>query len=290
MNAIAQLLAENERLRGLLEGVSQDAIDGGWTARGLSVHAKRLEQRLAELEAGNQAVDRIVKYRIPIYEVDFGDDGKVRYVMVRDFNCITTELEAAGAQSVRELAAWKRAVEQAHGHSIEWSIVATNIKERAEQIFSRGDVAAPSAPAPVAPRHPWPELVITRNIVPADTWHWVVNMPSGHPFEISATFSTLRDVIANAERAGKSALIRAEDVLGAPVAENYEQVSGEPLDAESIAAIDEYIAADGVDVAHQTFRLLRLELVAKVREADLCIAEIERRVVAENAAKEADNG
>jgi len=50
--------------------------------------------RIAELEAGNTAVDRIVKYRIPIYEVDFGDDGKVRYVMVRDFNRITTELEA----------------------------------------------------------------------------------------------------------------------------------------------------------------------------------------------------
>lgn len=35
--------AELETLRGILTGVPQDAIDGGWTAAGISAYAKNLE-------------------------------------------------------------------------------------------------------------------------------------------------------------------------------------------------------------------------------------------------------
>lgn len=41
-------IAEFERI---LDGLSQDKIDGGWTARGISAYAKQLETRLAELNA-----------------------------------------------------------------------------------------------------------------------------------------------------------------------------------------------------------------------------------------------
>jgi hypothetical protein len=39
-------IAEFERI---LDGLPQDAIDGGWTARGSSAYAKQLESRVAEL-------------------------------------------------------------------------------------------------------------------------------------------------------------------------------------------------------------------------------------------------
>ena len=41
-------IAEFERI---LDGLPQDAIDGGWTARGISAYAKQLENRVAELNA-----------------------------------------------------------------------------------------------------------------------------------------------------------------------------------------------------------------------------------------------
>lgn len=41
-------IAEFERI---LDGLPQDAIDGGWTARGISAYAKQLEARVAELNA-----------------------------------------------------------------------------------------------------------------------------------------------------------------------------------------------------------------------------------------------
>lgn len=41
-------ISEFERI---LDGLPQDAIDGGWTARGISAYAKQLETRVAELNA-----------------------------------------------------------------------------------------------------------------------------------------------------------------------------------------------------------------------------------------------
>jgi endo-alpha-1,4-polygalactosaminidase (GH114 family) len=41
-------IAQFERI---LDGLPQDAIDGGWTARGASAYAKQLESRVADLEA-----------------------------------------------------------------------------------------------------------------------------------------------------------------------------------------------------------------------------------------------
>ncbi|MFM0058507.1 hypothetical protein PQR64_23075 [Paraburkholderia phytofirmans] len=41
-------IAEFERI---LDGLPQEAIDGGWTARGISAYAKQLETRVAELNA-----------------------------------------------------------------------------------------------------------------------------------------------------------------------------------------------------------------------------------------------
>ncbi len=38
-------------LERILDGLPQDAIDGGWTARGISAYAKQLESRVAELNA-----------------------------------------------------------------------------------------------------------------------------------------------------------------------------------------------------------------------------------------------
>lgn len=40
-------IADFERI---LDGVTQDMIDGGWTARGISAYAKKLETRIAALE------------------------------------------------------------------------------------------------------------------------------------------------------------------------------------------------------------------------------------------------
>ncbi|MDR6389157.1 hypothetical protein J2803_001759 [Paraburkholderia phenoliruptrix] len=44
----AARIAEFERI---LDGLSQDAIDGGWTARGISAYAKTLEDQIAALES-----------------------------------------------------------------------------------------------------------------------------------------------------------------------------------------------------------------------------------------------
>ena len=38
----------------ILDGLPQDAIDGGWTARGISAYAKQLEAHVAELNAINK--------------------------------------------------------------------------------------------------------------------------------------------------------------------------------------------------------------------------------------------
>jgi hypothetical protein len=40
----------------ILAGLPQDAIDGGWTARGISAYAKRLEGRLTALESERDAL------------------------------------------------------------------------------------------------------------------------------------------------------------------------------------------------------------------------------------------
>ncbi|HDR2353306.1 TPA: hypothetical protein QCH65_000450 [Enterobacter roggenkampii] len=48
--------AELQESRRLLEGVPRDAIEGGWTARGLSNYAKKLEAELQEYrKAGSSA-------------------------------------------------------------------------------------------------------------------------------------------------------------------------------------------------------------------------------------------
>lgn len=46
-------IADFERI---LEGLPQDAINGGWTARGISAYAKRLEDRLTALESERDAL------------------------------------------------------------------------------------------------------------------------------------------------------------------------------------------------------------------------------------------
>lgn len=48
LEAANSRIAEFERI---LDGLPQDAIDGGWTARGISAYAKHLESRVAELNA-----------------------------------------------------------------------------------------------------------------------------------------------------------------------------------------------------------------------------------------------
>ncbi|WP_143062180.1 hypothetical protein [Paraburkholderia diazotrophica] len=49
--ATTPLLARIAEFERILDGLPQDAIDGGWTARGISAYAKKLETRIAELEA-----------------------------------------------------------------------------------------------------------------------------------------------------------------------------------------------------------------------------------------------
>ncbi|MDT3612014.1 hypothetical protein ROM10_18390 [Cronobacter sakazakii] len=59
--ALARIALDWLALREILDGVPQEAIDGGWTARGLSDYAKQLETELAALReraepvAGNAA-------------------------------------------------------------------------------------------------------------------------------------------------------------------------------------------------------------------------------------------
>ncbi|ELY5839770.1 hypothetical protein SNN66_000913 [Cronobacter sakazakii] len=47
--ALARIALDWLALREILDGVPQEAIDGGWTARGLSDYAKQLETELAAL-------------------------------------------------------------------------------------------------------------------------------------------------------------------------------------------------------------------------------------------------
>ena len=50
-SAIDQLTAEIAEYRRILDGIPQDAIDGGWTAKGLSQYAKGLEGEVERLKA-----------------------------------------------------------------------------------------------------------------------------------------------------------------------------------------------------------------------------------------------
>jgi hypothetical protein len=60
----------------ILDGLPQDAIDGGWTARGISAYAKHLETRVGELNDQLAAAEGLRKdaerYRMIR---DFGKDG-----------------------------------------------------------------------------------------------------------------------------------------------------------------------------------------------------------------------
>lgn len=47
--AIHALLAERDQYARILEGLHKDAIDGGWTAAGISAYAKKMEAEIAAL-------------------------------------------------------------------------------------------------------------------------------------------------------------------------------------------------------------------------------------------------
>jgi hypothetical protein len=51
----AERIAECERI---LDGLPQDAIDGGWTARGMSAYAKKLEAERDALKAQMEAAQK----------------------------------------------------------------------------------------------------------------------------------------------------------------------------------------------------------------------------------------
>lgn len=72
VNALPALLdqidaqaAEIERLREVLAGLPQDAIDGGWTAAGISKYAKGLEAERDRLRA---ALETIEQWKEPVVE------------------------------------------------------------------------------------------------------------------------------------------------------------------------------------------------------------------------------
>lgn len=58
MNDIRSLLAERDEYARILDGLPQDAIDGGWTAKGISSYAKTLE---AERDALREALKCIAR-------------------------------------------------------------------------------------------------------------------------------------------------------------------------------------------------------------------------------------
>ena len=63
----------------------------------------------------------------------------------------------------------------------------------------------------------WPvTLKITRNLAPADRWHWSVSFHGGHLWIVSASFPSAEACIADAAVAGLDALRRAEAALARP--------------------------------------------------------------------------
>lgn len=57
MNDVRALLDERDEYARILDGLPQDAIDGGWTAKGISSYAKTLE---AERDALRATVDELI--------------------------------------------------------------------------------------------------------------------------------------------------------------------------------------------------------------------------------------
>lgn len=56
-------------------------------------------------------------------------------------------------------------------------------------------------------------LSIRRNLAPATTWHWSVEMPDGHMFKCSkGGIESLPDVMADASINGVEALKQAESI------------------------------------------------------------------------------
>lgn len=51
---IEQQAAKIAELERILDGLPQDAIDGGWTARGISAYAKQLEEKIGALESASK--------------------------------------------------------------------------------------------------------------------------------------------------------------------------------------------------------------------------------------------
>lgn len=67
---------ERDKLRTVLDGLPQDAIDGGWTARGMIEYAKRMEARRNELLAENADLRKAAGFAgivLSTYRAEVGD-------------------------------------------------------------------------------------------------------------------------------------------------------------------------------------------------------------------------
>lgn len=78
----AARIAEFERI---LDGLPQDAIDGGWTARGISAYAKHLEGRVAELhDAMARDAERYRWLRRRAVMMDYSDEAVTTITLFKD--------------------------------------------------------------------------------------------------------------------------------------------------------------------------------------------------------------
>ena len=83
---LSALQQENAKLRGILDGVSQDAIDGGWKASELIAYAKKLEEECANKTTAMLTVhNRLDKLREEC-EGLLKDAERYRWLRVRILN------------------------------------------------------------------------------------------------------------------------------------------------------------------------------------------------------------
>ncbi len=59
-----------------------------------------------------------------------------------------------------------------------------------------------------------PQLIIQRSIAPDDLWHWLVRMPGGHIFDVSAkSFESPEACIGDASTNGLATLLKAQRAI-----------------------------------------------------------------------------
>ncbi|ELY4813419.1 hypothetical protein SM100_002203 [Cronobacter sakazakii] len=83
---LARIALDWLAMREILDGVPQEAIDGGWTARGLSDYAKQLETELAALRERAEPDYYVVVTSVGVWQSFHRNRAEAEFIVNKPFN------------------------------------------------------------------------------------------------------------------------------------------------------------------------------------------------------------